>query len=74
MVPLRCKAHGNIQPPMFLLQQIHGHVKLIHELVDKVLIIHQVPLPSGVLVALIVASPANRVEIIYSCHGLSRFA
>ena len=43
------------QPSLLLLQMVHGSVKLVETSVEKIAIIHQVPLPSGVVITLSIA-------------------
>ena len=43
------------QPSLLLLQMVHGSIKLVQTSVEKIAIIHQVPLSSGVVITLSIA-------------------
>ena len=43
------------QPSLLLLQMVHGSIKLVETSVEKIAIIHEVPLPSGIVITLSVA-------------------
>lgn len=45
---------SRVQPSILFFSQIHRPVKIVEELVPQQLVIHEVPLPSGILIALIV--------------------
>merc|ERR1719232_198470 len=44
------------QPSLLLLQMVHGSIKLVETSVEKIAIVHEVPLPSSVVITLSVAN------------------